>query len=75
MYVPIEKEVMKIDKDGKENVVTISYKPKFINSARFVAGSLSNRVNNFSEGIRRVKCKYGNGIKYKYRLFSWIHKL
>ena len=28
--VPIEKEVTKIDKDGNESVVTISYKIKFI---------------------------------------------
>ena len=31
--VPIEKEITKIDKDGNESVVTISYKIKFINSA------------------------------------------
>ena len=35
--VPIEKEVTKIDKDGNESVVTISYKIKFIDSPRFMA--------------------------------------
>ena len=38
--VPIEKEVTKINKDGNESVVTISYKIKFIDSARFMATSL-----------------------------------
>ena len=39
-----------------------------------MASSLSNLVNNLSEGIHRIKCKYGHddekcekcGIKYKY---------
>ena len=43
--VPIEKEVTKIDKDENESVVTISYKIKFIDSARFMATSLSNLVD------------------------------
>ena len=38
--VPIEKEVTKINKDGNESVVTISYKIKFIDSARFMSTSL-----------------------------------
>ena len=38
--VPIEKEVTKIDKDGNESVVTISYKIKIIDRARFLASSL-----------------------------------
>ena len=33
-FVPIEKEVPKIDKYGKESVVTISSKIKFIDSAK-----------------------------------------
>ena len=37
--VPIEKEVTNIDKDGNESVVTISYKIKFIEGARFMANS------------------------------------
>ena len=39
-----------------------------------MASSLSNLVNNLSEGLHRIKCKLGNdnkkckiwGIKYKY---------
>ena len=42
--VPIEKEVIKVDKDGNESVITISYKIKFIDSARVVATLLSNLV-------------------------------
>ena len=47
---------------------------QFIDSARFMASSLSNLVNNLSEGIHRIKCKYEYndkkcetcGIKYKH---------
>ena len=47
---------------------------KFIDSTRFMTSSSSNLVNNRSEGIHRIKCKYGHddkkcetcGIKYKY---------
>ena len=35
-YVPIKKETIKIDKDANETVKTISYKIKFIDSARFM---------------------------------------
>ena len=47
---------------------------QFIDSARFMASSLSNLVNNLSEGIHKIKWKYEHddkkcesyGIKYKY---------
>ena len=55
--VPIEKEVTGIDKDGNENVVTISYKIEFIDSGRFMATSLSNLADNLTEGIHKIKCK------------------
>ena len=55
--VSIEKEVTNIDKDGNESVVTISYKIKFIDGARFMATSLSNLVDNLTEGIHKIKCK------------------
>ena len=52
----------------------ISYMLQFIDSARFMASSLLNLVNNLSEGIHRSKCKFDHGnkkcetcrIKYKY---------
>ena len=56
--VPIEREATKICKDGNESVVTISYKIKFSDSARFMATSLSNFVDNLTEGIHKIKCKY-----------------
>ena len=52
--VPIKKEIKKIDKDGNG---TISYKIKFIDTARFIASSLSNLVDNLTEGINKIKCK------------------
>ena len=72
--VPIEKEVTTIDKNGEEIIKNISYRFQFIHSARFMASSLSNLVNNLSERIHKIKCKYENndrkcetcGIKYKY---------
>ena len=49
--IPIEKEVTNIGKDGNESVATISYKIKFIDSERFMASSLSNRVYNLTERV------------------------
>ena len=49
------KTFSKIDKDGDESVVTISYKIKFIDSARFIASSLSNLDDNLAEGINKIK--------------------
>ena len=55
--VLIEKEVTNIDKDGNESAVTTSYKIKFIDSARFMASSLSNHVDNLAEGNHKIKSK------------------
>ena len=55
--VTIEKEVSKIDKEGNWNIITISYEIKFIDSARFMASSLSNLFDNLAEGIYKIKCK------------------
>ena len=54
--VPIEKEVTHIDEDGNESVVTLSYRMKFIDSAKFMASSLSNLVDNLVEGVHKIKC-------------------
>ena len=40
-----------------------SYILQFIDSTEFMASSLSNLVNNLSEGIHRIKCKYQMMIK------------
>ena len=53
--VLIEKEVTENDKDGNKIVVTISYKIKLTDSARFMATSLSNLADNLI--IHKMKCK------------------
>ena len=71
---PIEKQVTRTDKDKEKITKNICYILQFIDNARFMAGSLSNVVNNLSEGIHRIICKYEHdnkkcetcGIKYKY---------
>ena len=54
----IEKEVPKVDKEGNENIITISYKIKFINSVRFIASSISKLIDNLAEQIHEIKCKH-----------------
>ena len=64
----------RVDKSREEITKYISYILRFIYSSRFMASSLSNLVNNLSERIHKIKCKYENndrkcetcGIKYKY---------
>ena len=56
-FISTKKEVIKIDKDGNESVVTISCKIKFIDSARLTATFLSNFVDNLTGGIHKIKCK------------------
>ena len=51
---PIGKEATNIDKDVNESVVLISYRVKFIDSARIMATSLSNLVDNLTEGIKEI---------------------
>ena len=50
------------DKNGKEITKMISYRLQFIDSARFMASSLSNLVNNLPEGIKH-KTKYQHNDK------------
>ena len=61
--VPIEKEITRINKNGEEITKDISSILKYIDSARFMASSLSNLVNNIPERIHKVKCKYGHNGK------------
>ena len=61
--IKIEKEVTRIDKNGEELTKNISYILQFIDSTRFMASSLSNLVNTFSEVIHKIKCKYENNDK------------
>ena len=55
--MPIKKEVIKVEKDGDKIDETISYKIKFIDSARFMTNSSSNLADNLIEGIHKTKCK------------------
>ena len=54
--VPIKKETIKIDKDGNDEIIEILYKIHFLDSFRFMSTSLSNLVNNLSEGVHNDKC-------------------
>ena len=68
-----KKEFTRIDKNEEEITKNIPYRSQFIKSARFLARSLWNFVNNLSEGIYKIKCQpiHNNkkyeacGIKYK----------
>ena len=51
--IPIEREVTNIDRGGNKSVITISYKIKFIDNARFMATS----VLNLTEEIHKIKRK------------------
>ena len=53
----IEKEIRKIDKYGNEDIITISYRIKSIDSTRFIESSLSNLVDNLADGIHKIKYK------------------
>ena len=61
--VPIAKEVTRIDKNGEGIIKDISYILQFTDGASFMASTLSNLVNNLSEGIHRIKCKYEHDNK------------
>ena len=72
--VPLDGKFTRTDKNGEEITKNISYILQFTDRARFMASSLSNLVNNLSEGLHRIKCKFGHDdkkcetwrIKYKY---------
>ena len=55
--VPIRKEVTRIDKNREEITKNTSYILQINDSAKFMASSLSNLVNNLSEEIHQTKCK------------------
>ena len=56
-YPNLEKEILEIDKDGNWSVVTISYKIKSIDARGFMIKSLSNIVDNLTEGLQKMMCK------------------
>ena len=62
--IVIEKEVTKIAKIGEKITKNISYILQFIDSARFMASSLSSLVNNLLEGHHRIKFNLNMTMKY-----------
>ena len=56
-------EATRIDKSGEEMTQNISYILQFMDSAIFMTSSLSNLVNNLSERIYEIKCKYRHNDK------------
>ena len=50
-------------KNGEEITKNVSYILQFIDSARFMASSLSNLVNYLCEELHRIKYKSGHGNK------------
>ena len=53
----------RIDKKRDEITKNKSYILQFIDSAKFMTSSLSNLLNNISEEIHRIKCKFGHHNK------------
>ena len=72
--VPIEKEVTRIDKNGEKITKKYILRLLFNDSAKFMASSLSNLLNNLCEGFHRIVFKSQQDdkksetckIKYKY---------
>ena len=53
--VKINKKITKKDEDGNKKIVNIPYRSKFIDSYRFMAASLSELVDNLSNGLHGKK--------------------
>ena len=56
-FCSYRKKVTKVDKEENENIITIFYMIKSFDSARFMASSLSNLVDNLTEGNHKITCK------------------
>ena len=66
--VPVETKVTRIDRKGNKITKNTSYRLQFIDSAIFMAKSLSNLANNLYEEIHKIKCKYGCDDKKMWNL-------
>ena len=53
-----KKKIKRIDKNGEKLTKNISHELQIIDSTGFMGSLLSNLVNNLSEGIHIIKCKY-----------------
>ena len=56
--LPMKNDIIKTVKNGNKTTESISYKIKFVDSASFMASSLSNLVDNLTEGIHKIKWKH-----------------
>ena len=56
-FSPNKKRNKKNDKDGNEDNTTVSYKIKFVDTARLMASPLSNLANSLANKNRKIKCK------------------
>ena len=61
--VPIEEEVTRISKNGKEITKTISYRLQFTDCASFMASSSSNLADNLAERIHEIDLNMGMMMK------------
>ena len=59
----MENEIKKIDKNGEKKCLKISYKLIFIETARFIASSLSNLANNLSKHFHKLNVNMDLMIK------------
>ena len=66
LYSSIKRKAGAIDINGEEITENKSYMLQFIDSAKLMASSSSNLVNNLYEGIHRIKRKLGHGEYCKY---------
>ena len=51
----MKKDIIKTGKNDNKTAETISQKIRFIDSASFMASSLSDLVDNLMEGIHKIK--------------------
>ena len=51
-----------MEKKLQENISCIL---QFIDSTRFMESSSSNLFNNLSEGMQKIKCKFGHDKKFE----------
>ena len=57
LFCSNKKRNLKVDKDGNEDIVTITYKIKFIDSTRCMTSSLSNLLDNLEERNTKLNAK------------------
>ena len=63
LLLAVEREVGRTDKNGEEIRKTISYTLGFIDTARFMANSLSSLANNLPKKNHKTKWKYSDDGK------------